>query len=81
MTTENGVWFSKKRLQEALANAPSERSLPQVMRTVHQRKIKDKIFVWAGIPKKRQIQSGKRSLKRMGFHYVRLIDGDFFVSL
>lgn len=80
MSTDNGVWISKKRLLESLKNASNDRLLSPAKRTLHQRKINEKIFVWAGIPQKKGIKSGILSLKRMGFRYVRLIDGNFFVS-
>jgi hypothetical protein len=81
MSTENGVWFSKKKLLKELKNAQEEMKLPISKRTHSIKKIKGRFFVWSGIPKKRYIKSGKLSLKRMGFRYIRLVAGDFFVSI
>jgi fido (protein-threonine AMPylation protein) len=77
---DNGVWFTKEKLFKSLQIAEREKDTKISDRTVYHKKIHGRLFVWAGTPKKRQIKKGIVSLRKMGFHYVRLINGDFFVS-
>ncbi|MFA5745740.1 MAG: hypothetical protein WCX79_00990 [Candidatus Paceibacterota bacterium] len=81
MSTENGVWFSREKILMMFRTAEKEKGLNVNNRSVVFKKIDGKIFVWVGSPTKQsQVKSGIMSLKKMGFKYIRLINGDFFVS-